>query len=144
MSAGPVIRTWWREHRERLHYTWEKKNQTEQKQHAVQSEQTEKESRSAEGKLSDWWGPTAATGNQPQSEVLISRSQQVYLHDVQSFLIAADEDAGRGGQRQRGGQGDGLLRQAAGPSRAVGVVGVLHLRHVVVVHLEHHLPILVL
>lgn len=70
------------------------KEQTEQKQHAVQSEQIEKESRSAEGKLSDWWGLMAATGNQPQSEVLISRSQQVYLHDVQSFLIAADEDAG--------------------------------------------------
>lgn len=67
-----------------------------------------------------------------------------YLHDVQPLFITADKDAGGGREGQGGGQGDGLLGQAAGSGGAVGVASVLHLRHVVVVHLEHHLPIVVL
>ena len=68
----------------------------------------------------------------------------LYLHDVQSLFVAADKDAGGGGEGQRGGERDGLLCQAAGAGSAVGIAGVLHLRHVVVVHLEHQLPVIVL
>lgn len=69
---------------------------------------------------------------------------ELYLHDVQSLLITADKDAGRGRQGQRGGQSDRLLGEAAGTSCTVGITGILHLRHVVVVHLEHELSILIL
>ncbi len=68
----------------------------------------------------------------------------LYLHDVQSLLITADKDTGRGWQGQRGGQGNSFLGEAAGSRCTVCIAGVLHLRHVVIVDLEHHFSILIL
>lgn len=66
-----------------------------------------------------------------------------YLHDVQPLLIAAHKHARRGRQRQRRGQGHGFLCQAPCPGSAVGVAGVFHLRHVVVIYFKAQFAILI-